>query len=403
MEKDRGQRIENMKVITNGNIITPTEIVGGMDVILEGDRIVEIHPSEGAEYPAHAEIIDAQGGWITPGFIDIHSDYIEHMAAPRPTALMDFKISLREAEKELLSHGITTMFHSLSLYKETEFPDKPIRQAENIGKFIQLIEESHHSRHLIRHRFHARYEIDNLDRVEELKDYICENKVHLLSFMDHTPGQGQYRDLEMFKQTVKGYRKVSDQEVVAIIERSQKRPKMTMEAIRELVTLARDHGIAVASHDDDTVEKVQLVKDFGATISEFPITIETARHATSLGMHTVAGAPNVLLGGSHSGNLGAAEAILDGSVDILCSDYYPAALLHAVFRLHQEHGLELPFLFSLLTINPAKAVEMDQDLGSVEEGKKGDLLVIKKQADGFPALTHVFVDGELVQATHYRS
>jgi alpha-D-ribose 1-methylphosphonate 5-triphosphate diphosphatase PhnM len=102
MQKDRGQRIENMKVITNGNIITPTEIVGGMDVILEGDRIVEIHPSEGAEYPAHAEIIDAQGGWITPGFIDIHSDYIEHMAAPRPTALMDFKISLREAEKETL-------------------------------------------------------------------------------------------------------------------------------------------------------------------------------------------------------------------------------------------------------------------------------------------------------------
>jgi phosphonate metabolism protein PhnM len=225
MQKDRGQRIENMKVITNGNIITPTEIVGGMDVILEGDRIVEIHPSEGAEYPAHAEIIDAQGGWITPGFIDIHSDYIEHMAAPRPTALMDFKISLREAEKELLSHGITTMFHSLSLYKETEFPDKPIRQAENIGKFIELIEESHHSRHLIRHRFHARYEIDNLDRVEELKDYICENKVHLLSFMDHTPGQGQYRDLEMFKQTVKGYRKVSDQEVVAIIERSQNAPR----------------------------------------------------------------------------------------------------------------------------------------------------------------------------------
>jgi alpha-D-ribose 1-methylphosphonate 5-triphosphate diphosphatase len=392
-----------MKVITNGNIITPTQIISGMDLVLENERIKAIVLTNEANHPKEAEIIDADGGWITPGFIDIHSDYIEHMAAPRPTALMDFKISLREAEKELLSHGITTMFHSLSLYKETEFPDKPIRQAENIVKFIELIEESHHSRHLIRHRFHARYEIDNLDRVEELKDYICEKKVHLLSFMDHTPGQGQYRDLEMFKQTVKGYRKVSDQEVVAIIERSQNRPKMTIEAIRELVQLARDHGIAVASHDDDTVDKVQLVHEFGATISEFPITIETARYATGLGMHTVAGAPNVLLGGSHSGNLGAADAIVDGSVDILCSDYYPAALLHAVFRLHEEHGLELPFLFSLLTINPAKAVEMDKDLGSVEEGKMGDLLIIKKQADGFPALTHVFVNGELVQATHYRN
>ena len=104
-----------------------------------------------------------------PGFVDIHADYIERMAAPRPTSIMDFALSLREAERELATHGITTMFHSLSLFDHVVFDSNPIRDPENTKRFIDIIEASHSSRHLIRHRFHARFEIDNLRRVEEIR------------------------------------------------------------------------------------------------------------------------------------------------------------------------------------------------------------------------------------------
>jgi len=122
----------------------------------------------------------------------MNSDYIEHMASPRPSCLMDFHMSIRETEKELVSHGVTTMFHSLSLFKDTEYKPRPIRDPKNVRKFIDLIAQTGTGRNLIRHRFHARFEIDNIKEAQRLATYLEENKVHLVSFMDHTPGQGQY-------------------------------------------------------------------------------------------------------------------------------------------------------------------------------------------------------------------
>ena len=119
-------------------------------------------------------------------------------------------------------------------------------------------------------------------------------------------------------------------------------------------------------------------------------------------MYTIAGAPNVLLGGSHSGNLSAEEAIRNGVIDILCSDYYPAAMLHAIFSLTEKQGQKLAEMIKLVTLNPAKAVKMEQEIGSIREGKKADLLIIEKLADGFPVITGVFVDGKLIQKTNYR-
>jgi alpha-D-ribose 1-methylphosphonate 5-triphosphate diphosphatase len=294
------------------------------------------------------------------------------------------------------------MFHSLSIYRRALFSEKPIRNADNVRKFADLIEESHGKKHLVRHRFHARFELDNLDRADELMDYIRAKKVHLVSFMDHTPGQGQYRDLEMYRKTLKGYQTLSEEELDGIIKDSQGAKKLTLEAVRELSAAALENGIAIASHDDDTVEKISLIKGFGATISEFPITMEVAREAKEKGLHTIAGAPNILLGGSHSGNLSAAEAVSDGCIDILCSDYYPAAMLHAVFILHEKYGLGLAEAFSLVTINPARAVRMDGLTGSIEPGKRADILIIEKIENGFPAVTSAIVDGKRVFSTNYR-
>jgi alpha-D-ribose 1-methylphosphonate 5-triphosphate diphosphatase len=387
-------------LITNAKIVLPGETAVGYDLLVDSGAVRELRRA-GAGEPG-AAVIDARGGYVMPGFIDIHADYIEHMAAPRPTTLMDFRLSLRESERELATHGITTMFHSLSLYGISDFDVKPIREPENTRRFIDLIEATRESSHLIRHRFHARFEIDNLARTEELEGYLRERKVHLVSFMDHSPGQGQYRDLEMFRKTLKGYRDLSEEELDRLIEERRRTAKLGAPRIRELAALAAEHGIAIASHDDDSLEKLDLAEGFGSTISEFPITIEVAREARRRGMRTVAGAPNVLLGGSHSGNLSAREAILDGSIDILCSDYYPAAILHAIFKLHREDGLPLADVVRLATRNPAEAVGLGGELGSIEPGMRADLLVVELVDGDFPVCSEVLVDGRRVFSCDYR-
>jgi phosphonate metabolism protein PhnM len=391
-----------MYIIRNGCVVTEHELLQGQDLLISGSDIVGIKECGSYRSPDEAVIIDARGGFVAPGFVDIHSDYIEHMAAPRPSSLMDFTLSLREAEKELITHGITTMFHSLSIYKYSEFLSNPIRTPENTRKFIALIESTHQRRHLIRHRFHARFEIDNIDRIDELAGYIEARQVHLVSFMDHTPGQGQYRDLEKYRTILKSSRAVSDEAVDVLIEQSRGREKITLAGLERIARLAADRHIAVASHDDDTVDKVRLMRGVGTSISEFPITLEVAREAHELGMYTVAGAPNVILGGSHSGNISAEEAIRENVIDILCSDYYPAALLHAVFHLADNGGHDLVDMFRLVTLHPAQAVHMDDVIGSLEEGKRADVLIINRDESDFPVITHAFVDGQPALQLNYR-
>ena len=233
-----------MKRIINGTVVGPNQLHPAHQVIIEGGSIRAILPMDAAvpnsSNGQSEEIIDAAGGLVAPGIIDIHSDYIEHMAAPRPTSLMDFKLAVHELERELLTHGITTTYHSLSFYGATEFPDKAIRLPENTRRFVELIDAIRKKSRLIHHRFHARFEIDSLDRVEELEQYICDRKVHLLSFMDHTPGQGQYWNLEEFRKAVKGFRRVSDAEIDVMIAESQSKAKLTTDAISELSALAKE-------------------------------------------------------------------------------------------------------------------------------------------------------------------
>lgn len=176
-----------------------------------------------------------------------------------------------------------------------------------------------------------------------------------------------------------------------------------MEKIKEVADIAHANGIAVASHDDDDLQKLELVKSLGTTISEFPITLDIAKKAGEMGLKSIVGAPNVLLGGSHSGNLSAAEAIEHNCADILCSDYYPAALLHAVFDLCEKYGNDLHKMFMMVTLNPAKAVRMDDEIGSIKPGKKADILVIERMDDGYPMLTRTMVNGALITTTNYRT
>lgn len=392
-----------MKVITNGNIILEDDMIENGAVVIDKDVIIDILPAaEAGNYIKDAKsVIDAGGGYVTPGFIDIHSDYIEGIIAPRPTSMMDFNLGIRESERILSSHGISTMFHSLSIYKKDMFGHKPIRSPENVDSLIHAIDQTHSEKRLIRHRLHARFEIDSVEQLPMIREHIEQDRVHLLSFMDHTPGQGQYRDIEMYLKTMKGYQDISDSQIVQVMEQKKSHHTLSFEDMKELSDLATDKGIAVASHDDDSTEKIELAKKLGTTISEFPIYMDVAKYAYQENIHTLAGAPNIMLGGSHSGNLNARAAIEAGCISILCSDYYPASMLHSVFKLHQQCDFPLVDAIRLITINPAKAVNMDDELGSIKAGKKADINIIRMDGD-YPMITECIVNGFTVSRYHYR-
>lgn len=390
-----------MKLITQGIIVLENEILEGYSLLIKDDKIYDIIKDEEIVYDEISETIYAYDGYITPGFIDIHADYIEHMAAPRKTSVMDMELAVYEFEKECCAHGITTMFHSVSMVEGKL--GTPMRLPENVAKLADIIEKSHSQLHLIHHRFHMRFEIDNLNQFDLMINYLKEGRVHLISFMDHTPGQGQYRDLEIYKNMYlrDDKEKNSEEEIEATLQELMNHQKLTLDKIKEAADLAISKGIAIASHDDDSVEKLNVVQSFGATISEFPITLEVAKEAKKKGMYTVVGAPNILLGKSHSGNMSAKDAIEANCADVLCSDYYPASLLHSVFVM-MKHGQKLEDMIAKLTINPARAAKIDHITGSIEKGKKADLLIISKLPNDLPAITHVFVDGKMIQRNHYR-
>lgn len=223
-------------------------------------------------------------------------------------------------------------------------------------KMAELIKDIHSRNHLIHHRFHLRIEIDNLDAYEIAEEMIKNGKVHEISFMDHTPGQGQYRNLEIYRSTIAKYQGRDQDEIQMeqLLQEQMEKKTLSAAQMQQLTKMAQERKIAVASHDDDTEEKMALNREIGVTISEFPVTLAAARKAKDMGFQTVVGAPNIMLGGSHSGNLSAAEAILDGCADILCSDYYPPAILHSIFHMHENYGVPLPEMVKKATLNPAQ-------------------------------------------------
>ncbi len=388
-----------MIAIKNGRIVTPTEIIEGKTILIEDSMIEDI-----CEYKGQADCeIDAKGQYIIPGFIDVHSDKIEQFILPRPTAQIDFELALKECERELLNLGITTIYHSLSLYKDEFFGKSPLRTKENVRKMADLIRDIHNKSHLIHHRLHLRIEIDNLEAYEIVKTMIEENMVHEISFMNHTPGQGQYNDFEMYQEAVVKYhgKEVEEGGIEAVLDYHRNKEMLSVEQLKELSKLAHERNITVASHDDDTEGKLRMNQEIGVDISEFPITKEAAELAHTMGYYTVVGAPNVLLGGSHSGNLSAAQAIQAQVADIICSDYFPQAILHSIFIMAKQYGCSLPYVVNMATLNPAKAMRIDKKYGSIEVGKKADLLIVDA-ADDYPAITHILVDGRATSNVSYR-
>ena len=388
-----------MTAIKNGKIVTPSEVIENSVLLIDNDRILGIFDdARNAD-----SIVDARGSYILPGLIDVHSDRLELFIQPRPSSQMDFSFALKMCEREMINSGITTIYHSIALYNDDYFNVSPLRTKENTEKIADLIEESQSCRGLIRHRVHLRIEIDNLGAFDIAKNVISQAKVHLISFMDHTPGQGQYRDLDVYYKTVleMGSFKMENMTAQSLAEHHNDKSTLSLGQLKELAAFAREKKIATASHDD-TVDKFDVNREIGVTISEFPISMEAAKKAREFGFSTVVGAPNILRGNSHCGNLSGAHAILEDAADIICSDYYPAAMLSSIFQMHTKYGIPLEQMVNRATLNPAKALGIQDDYGSLEQGKKADILFVSIR-DNVPEITDVFVNGNCALSMQYWS
>lgn len=379
----------NSHMIFNVRIVTPQEVIDNGAVLVADGLIESVERMRPWKIPRWCTPVDGQGRWLIPGIIDLHNDAIEKEMEPRPNAIIPMEIALFSLESRLLGHGITSIYHSLSFMEG----DTSVRSFDmvltNINKLNQIRKLG-----LIRHFIHARYDITHKMFCAPLLEMVEQEKVHLISFMDHTPGQGQYKNIEVYRQAYKKFTGLDNETFLNIIASKQRQAQTVnvIEFIDMIAEKARRHNLPMASHDDDSCEKIAFMKQRGVTISEFPISLAEARHAADEGMNVVVGAPNIIRGLSNSGNMKALDAIRENAAHIICSDYLPSSILHAVFQLHRRHGLSLPAAVNMATLSPAKATFKDKELGSIEPGKAADLVLVQER-EGIPFVEQVFVKG----------
>jgi alpha-D-ribose 1-methylphosphonate 5-triphosphate diphosphatase len=375
-------------VLTNARLVLPDAVVATGSLVIDEGRIVDLD-----ERPSHVPgATDVDHAWVMPGFIDLHSDALELEVQPRPNCLLPLQVALHEFERKLLTCGVTTMYHALSLAASH---DQRLRGMAMVGTVMDGIAGYQATgRCLVTHAVHLRFELSSVDAVGFTRDAVSEGRVQLLSFTDHTPGQGQFHDLEHYRRYLMEHRNMSEVEAERFLKEVQERPKVSPETLQHLADLAFDAGVPLASHDDDSVERLQWLRSWRGAICEFPVSLEVAAAAEAIGVSVVVGAPNLLNGGSTGGNLSAVEAIDAGVADVLVSDYYPASLLHAVFQLHRR-GMPMDRAAAKVTRNPARAAGIDREVGALEIGKRADLLVVRDDQQ-MPSLESVMTSGRWV-------
>jgi len=376
-----------MLIITNAKIVMPDRILNG-SVVIENGKIEKI-TSDKIEGD---NIIDAKGKFLLPGLIDIHGDDLEKEISPRPSVNFPIDFALINLDRKTAACGITTKLHAIA-YFEDELKGRHPAKSKKILKTLNRLRDKLFVNNLI----HARCEISS--DISDILQVIDDPCVKLISIMDHTPGQGQFKNIEDYKAYHKRVYGLKEEEIERILNRKRKYDKMSN--LRKVLDKAHKIGIPVASHDDDTDKKVEFFHSLGIKISEFPVTLEAAKKAKELGMIISMGAPNVVRGRSSTGNLSAIEAIRHNLVDVLCSDYSAEAMLYAPFILEGKKLMTLNEAVNLVSLNPARAIGMDDEVGSIEPGKQADLIVVDK-IDEIPVVTKTIVNGKVVYSLEMR-
>lgn len=376
-------------VIGNARIVLADRVIERGWVALADGRIAEV--GEGRA-PDGSE--DAAGDLLMPGLIELHTDHLEAHYVPRPKVFWDPIAAVISYDGQLATSGITTVLDSLRVWREDGAEDVDGR-AGVLAAAISSARESS----LLRadHFLHLRCEIPMPDVVAEAKELIGRPDVRLMSLMDHTPGQRQFRDEGKLRDYYRGKGAgMTDAELDTLFERRfayQKAYAATN--MREIVALAHQYDIPLASHDDTTAENVtDAIKD-KVSVAEFPTTMEAARGLHEAGIDILMGAPNVVRGGSHSGNIAAVDLAREGLLDILSSDYIPSSLLMAALQLPQRApDIDLASAVRTVTKAPAEAVGLS-DRGEIANGKRADLIRVHLARD-IPVVRCVWREGRRV-------
>lgn len=374
----------NETVFTNARLITPDAVVEGSLLVRDGN-IASL--DEGAS--AAAERIDLEGDYLLPGLVELHTDNLEKHFIPRPKVVWPQGVPAFFAhDAQIVASGITTVFDALSV---GEYHDKG--RIAMLGKAVNALNACRDSGQLrAEHLLHLRCEVAD-PRMQELFFPLSDTPaLRLVSLMDHTPGQRQWRDTSSYRTYYSNLTTWTDEEFEKIVARLQEtRDDCAEDNAASVMAFCRERGLPMASHDDTLVEHVEEALDNGIAISEFPTTIEAARHAAENGMLVLMGAPNVVRGGSHSGNVSALEVAQAGYLGSLSSDYVPISLLEAAFALSETGYMPLHAAVGLVTANPAEAVGLD-DRGSLETGRRADLVRVR-MVEGQPVVRNVWRDG----------
>jgi alpha-D-ribose 1-methylphosphonate 5-triphosphate diphosphatase len=374
-------------LIRDATLVLPERLIDDGWLLIEDRRILAL--GDVATCPAGADrVILAGGDLLLPGLIDLHCDAIEKVAQPRPSVQVAMPIPLLEMDWRLAGCGITTEFHALSL-DDAEFG---VRSEDFVDQFVMALPIT--GSLLVRHRLHARLEVTS-DRGEvAIAKLISSGTVQLVSLMDHTPGQGQYLTEQAYVDYITSTTEWSADDVAEHLVHKRRRALDNSGRIARTARLAQEYGIALATHDDDSAAKVEEWLALGVNISEFPTTLATALRAKEVGLAVCMGAPNVLVGRSSGGHLSALVAIQAGAVDILCADYYPRAMLAAIFKLVNGGYCTLPYAASLVTANPARAVKM-LEYGTLTEGNIADVILVRQHSASEQIVRLVMVDGQV--------
>ena len=362
------------------------------DRVVDGGLHVENGLIAGIDVARDGAVIDCGGDFVLPGLVDLHTDNVEHYFFPRPGVQWSASLmAVLAHDSQMMAAGITTVFDSLSLgeYDGTGRRGRLLKQA--IEAISQAVEQG-----LMRaeHFFHFRCELSDAGLANIVVPYLDNPLLKLLSVMDHTPGQRQWWNLDLFREyrrTKNGTAWTDEEFELYMIERRRLQAEF-VPTFRNMVHEAgAARNIPIASHDDTTIADVDDSHAHGISISEFPTSMEAAQRAHDLGMKIVMGAPNVVLGRSHSGNVSATDLSDAGLLDILTSDYVPSSLLHAPFIL-ADKGLPLADAIAMVTSKPADALGL-ADRGRIAPGLRADLVRVRL-VDGMPVVRGIWVGGQ---------
>ena len=382
-------QIKSDIVIGNARLVLADRVIEQGWVALADGRIAEV--GEG-KAPAGSE--DARGDLLMPGLIELHTDHLESHYVPRPKVYWDPIAAVVSYDAQLATAGITTVLDSLRVWREEGAEDVDGR-AGILAEAISAAREEA----LLRadHFLHLRCEVPMPDVVEEARELVGRPDVRLMSLMDHTPGQRQFRNEAKLRDYYRGKGGgMTDAQLDVLFEKRFAYQKAHADKnLQQIVALAQQHAIPLASHDDTTEENVTDAIRYRVAVAEFPTTTEAARGLHQAGIGILMGAPNVVRGGSHSGNIAAVDLAREGLLDILSSDYIPSSLLMGALALpKQVPAIDLAAAVRTVTKAPAEAVGLD-DRGEIAVGKRADLIRVHVARE-IPVVRSVWREGSRV-------